>query len=168
MPSEMTFRTAFGSWSSALKRAGFAPTKFIPTKNGITRKGTRNKSRKRIINHNGYVQIFQPSHPLAMKNGYVLEHRQLMYDAGLLFNRKLEVNHINKIKTDNRLENLEALTKSYHAKLSTPKGTKRHRKLSIECKYCSTLTASRYQMCRKHYKLEWERGNIKNNKSTNI
>jgi hypothetical protein len=32
-------------------------------------KGARNKSRATLINHNGYAQIFEPEHPMAMKNG---------------------------------------------------------------------------------------------------
>lgn len=126
-------------------------------------KGSRNKVRGIVINHNGYATVFEPQHPMAMKNGYVLVHRMMAYDAGKLTDRSMEINHINENKLDNRLENFEVLTKVEHAKISTPLGTKRPRHNSKPCRDCLTLTASKYGLCRKHYKLEWQRGNIYEN-----
>lgn len=158
MPSEMTFRTAFGSWSNALRAAGLEPVKWIPTQHGVTRKGTRNQTRK-LVDEDGYDALFEPSHPMAKKNGYVRVHRKIAFDAGLLINPSDDVHHKNENKRDNRLENLEVLSKSEHARLSTPKGSTRPRRSSSKCSFggCDTLQKSRYGLCRRHYKLQWQR-----------
>ena len=121
MPSDMTFRLAFGSWGNALRAAGFEPIKVIPFG---ARKGRKNKKGvARIKSIHGYIHIFLPTHPMAMKNGYVREHRMVAYDAGLLIDPTMEVHHRNGIKTDNRIENLEIMTKAKHTSL-TWKGVK--------------------------------------------
>lgn len=154
MPSEMAYRTCFGSWGNALKAAGFKVTKFIPIG---ARKGARNKKRKKILSH-GYYLIYEPSHPMAMKNGYVREHRMIAYDKGLLKNKKDEVHHGNNIKTDNLESNLQALKKSVHTKI-----THTGRKVSDKypkCKMCEIRTKSKFQLCAKHYRIEWQRKKI--------
>lgn len=158
MPSEITFRRVFGSWSNALRAAGFEPVKFIPTLNGITRKGTRNKNRKEVIN-DGYLSVFEPTHPAAGRNGYVRVNRMVAYDAGLLTDLADEVHHRNQNKLDNRLDNLEVLSKAGHATITTPKGSKRPRRQTVRCFYpeCATETGSKYGLCVPHYKLQWDR-----------
>lgn len=87
-------------------------------------KGARNKKGvSRQVSVYGYIQLFKPDHPVAQKNGYVMEHRMVAYDAGLLTDLSMEVHHKNGIKTDNRPENFEILTKSQHTSL-TWKGIK--------------------------------------------
>lgn len=55
----------------------------------------------------GYVYIWKPTHPFAIKMGYICEHRLIMEQK---LNRLLKptevIHHINHIKTDNRLKNL--------------------------------------------------------------
>lgn len=62
----------------------------------------------------GYVRVFVPEHPLAMADGYVLEHRMVAWDYGILADPADHVHHINGVKDDNRPENLEALGESEH------------------------------------------------------
>lgn len=64
---------------------------------------------------NGYVRIWRPDHPLAMSDGYVLEHRLVAYEAGLDVVGK-HVHHRNEDKADNSTSNLEALGPSEHAR----------------------------------------------------
>jgi hypothetical protein len=156
MPSEMAFRTHFGSWAKALLAAGFEPTKFIPKG---ARKGSKNKVHKRVNSH-GYIHIYKPEHPEAMRNGYVREHRMLMADhIGRRLLPNEEVHHKNGIKDDNRIENLQLLLKPDHTSI-THTGLSRVTEINAkQCVFnnCTTLTRSGYGLCRKHYKLQWQR-----------
>lgn len=153
MPSEMPFRCVFGTWGKALKSAGFIPTKYIPIG---ARKGKKNKNGvKKIKDAHGYINIFNPSHPLSMKNGYVKEHRMIAYNNGLIKNSIHEVHHINGVKSDNRIKNLQVLTKEKHASIThkSIKKNKNHHK----CLFCEKNTRSKYQLCSYHYRNQWAR-----------
>lgn len=157
-PNDMPIRQRFGNWSNFLNAMGLSCLKWVPTKNGVTRRGTRNKYRKRIKNHNGYIEVFEPSHPTAKANGYCLEHRKLAWDNRILKDLNMQVHHINEIKDDNRLCNLQSIAIQDHT-IHHHKGAKRTRKNSKKClfKKCFELTSSQYGLCRKHYKLQWQR-----------
>jgi len=65
--------------------------------------------------HEGYILILTPGHPFAQKDGYVLEHRLVMEKHLCRYLKPDEVvHHINGIKTDNRIENLQLMTISEH------------------------------------------------------
>lgn len=86
----------------------------------------------RTMHAAGYVWIHSPTHPHAT-NRKVFEHRLVMeshlraneplsphlIEVGgeMYLRRDLEVHHLNGIKDDNRLENLEVLTSAEHARL---------------------------------------------------
>lgn len=75
------------------------------------RKGVYTK--KKRLNHAGYVVWYDPSSDHSMKGGWVYEHRFVM---GELLGRPLtvdeSVHHKNGDRTDNRPENLELWSKS--------------------------------------------------------
>lgn len=167
-PSEMPIRFNFGNWNNFVKACGREPLK--PKFNKEARensvkarkgeKGGNNKGGKRI-NNDGYVEIWMPDHPNSNKKGYVREHRLVMsnYLQRPLFTWE-DVHHKNGIKTDNRLENLEILSRSEHSRLHEKIQTEKHkRKKSSVCIFtnCEELTASKYGLCTKHYRLQWDR-----------
>lgn len=63
----------------------------------------------------GYVDIYEPTHPLARSDGYLFEHRKVAWDNGLLTDPSLEVHHRNEMRADNSLSNLEVKDGSTHA-----------------------------------------------------
>lgn len=67
------------------------------------------------IDKDGYVLIYTPSHPFTDKTKCVREHRLIyeQYYNCCLF-PWIEVHHINGIKNDNRIENLQPITSSDH------------------------------------------------------
>lgn len=70
----------------------------------------------RMLNEDGYVKVrVGADHPLADQNGYAYEHLVVWCAAGRL--RPVDgetLHHKNEDKTDNRIGNLELLTRSEH------------------------------------------------------
>lgn len=59
------------------------------------------------LNRQGYIIISKREHPFCDSHGYIREHRYIIEQKlGRYLNPKERVHHINKIKTDNRVENL--------------------------------------------------------------
>lgn len=131
MPSEMAFRTHFGSWGNSLKSAGLEPKKSVisPQCREATiqaHKGKRSSAWKggRRKDNFGYIQIWKPEHPNAKMKGYIHEHRLVMSEKlGRPLKSHEFVHHKNAIKDDNRIENLELMTKKVHRGI-------------VECPHC--------------------------------
>lgn len=68
----------------------------------------------RVTSPDGYIRIWCPGHPAAHADGYALEHRKVVIDAGIEIPDGWHVHHRNHDKTDNRLENLEVLSPAEH------------------------------------------------------
>ena len=69
----------------------------------------------RIYEKRGYVKLFLPEHPQCDSKGYVYEHRYVMEKhLGRPLIKEEDIHHINGVKDDNRIENLELHTRSSH------------------------------------------------------
>lgn len=96
-------------------------------------KGDLNSSFKgKEICSNKYIYEYRPTHPNANSDGRVRQHRLVVEDNWERFDEKYfsttesglhllkdeyDVHHINEIKTDNRVENLQILTRKEHSSL---------------------------------------------------
>lgn len=72
-----------------------------------------------VIDEQGYVRIFQPDHPRATKGGWIFEHRWVIeQQLGRHLERDEHVHHLNHIRSDNRLENLQLLSALEHMSIT--------------------------------------------------
>lgn len=117
------------------------------TKNG-SKSGINNGMYKGgRIERNGYVFILKPEHPNAYKR-YVQEHHLKMEKKiGRYLKPNEIVHHINEIKNDNRIENLQLMTRNEHDRLHCIErkltGNFLRRKIEngiyLKCSYCGKI-----------------------------
>lgn len=122
-PNNVSFRREFGSWNNFVKAMGYEPIK--PNLSEVARRNAAKAHRGRrsfnwkggkVRDAAGYVKVYKPDHPNAQKeNGYVFEHRVVMSESlGRPLRSHEYVHHRNAVKDDNRIQNLELVTKTTH------------------------------------------------------
>lgn len=88
---------------------------------------------KRYQRGDGYISIYAPNHPKASKSGSVMEHRLVMEQAiGRYLEASEHVHHINGVRNDNRLENLEVISAGPHALISIAAGIQKRAEMRDE------------------------------------
>jgi hypothetical protein len=96
--------------------------------------GAKKRKAGGLITAKGYVMIRAPEHPMASREGYVMEHRLVMAQVlGRNLTANEVVHHINEKKDDNRPENLQLMLKRHHDRLPKPK------RKPIRCPHCSGM-----------------------------
>ncbi len=69
----------------------------------------------------GYIYVYMPDHPNANGDGYIAEHRLIMEKhLGRHLAKEEVVHHVNGLRWDNRIENLEVLDKHKHHSAHKP------------------------------------------------
>ena len=89
-------------------------------KNDVMPRGKNHPSWKggRILHQGRYYLVLKPNHPKADSKGYVREHRLIMEEyLGRYLNSNELIHHLNGNKLDNRVANLELISRSEHIKL---------------------------------------------------
>lgn len=166
MPSDMAYRKAFGSWGNALIYCGYNVAKPFPSEKCRVAAGNAKRGKKgenaanwkggKFKSKFGYILIWDSEY-----KRYVPEHRKIMEEY---LGRKLlsneDVHHINRIKDDNRIENLQVISHSEHTLLHEKEDKVKHIcKSGKKCLFpdCEIITNSKYGLCAKHYRRQWNR-----------
>lgn len=105
-----------GAWSRAdLLQAGDV----VLTNGRMVGAANPNWKGGKALDKDGYVRVSgHREHPRANQHGQVLEHHLVMEShLGRLLAEGEEVHHKNTVKNDNRLDNLELMTKEQHMRL---------------------------------------------------
>lgn len=97
----------------------------------------------RTAENGRYRVAYVPDHPYSWSTGYVLEHRVVMENhLGRILQDDEVVHHKNENTKDNRLENLELMSKSSHGRLHAPKATC----IEVACAFCGKPLLLREKM----------------------
>lgn len=108
--------------------------------------GSRNGMWKggRVYHKKGYVALKADDHPYRNNAGYVLEHRLVMEKAiGRYLKLDEDVHHINGIKDDNRIENLQIILHSAHSSYTRSQHNPVRPRIDMSnriCMYCGSST----------------------------
>ena len=93
----------------------------------------------KIVKKGDYLYAVVPDHPNRTRNNYVLLHRVVMENhLGRLLTEDEVVHHLNEDKKDNRIENLEVMTKEEHNRHHSQIGRQNS---ILQCAYCHKIFA---------------------------
>lgn len=110
-------------------------------KNNHHSRGKLNSNYKggKIIDGYGYVKILSPNHPNKDFRGYVKEHRLVMEQhLGRYLTRDELVHHRDENKQNNKIENLQLITRSKHQNHHNPRKGYKKDTSDRRCLICNT------------------------------
>lgn len=88
------------------------------SKRKISEANRQNGEGHKKLRQDGYIKVYFPEHPYSSSDGYIMEHRLVMEKKiGRYLNADEVVHHINRVRADNRIENLMLMTKKEHCSL---------------------------------------------------
>lgn len=100
---------------------------------GKANKGKRRRDDYEFGGHeklrgDGYIRVYVPDHPYSSADGYVMKHILVMErHIGRYLSEDEVVHHINRVRDDNRIENLQLMTKSSHMSMHMKELNERRR-----------------------------------------
>lgn len=95
--------------------------------------GRTHNGRPVVMNHQGYLTIYEPTHPAAPKNGRILEHRFVMEKVlGRYLLTDEHVDHIDQDKTNNDPSNLQIMSPTDHSRKTNADKERARAKLLAE------------------------------------
>lgn len=96
----------------------------------------------RVYDDDGYIMLKMPEHPDSNNHGYVREHRLVMEKhLGRRLNPKEYIHHINGIRDDNRVENMQIVTWKEHLIIHRGKREEMKSRFCVVCDSNKTYVA---------------------------
>lgn len=142
------------------------------------KKGAINWKIEKIVSKGDYLYAVVKDHPRRTKYNYVLYHRIIVENhLGRLLNSNEIVHHKNHDKRDNRIENLEVMRSSEHAKLHASE--KGREWAELKCPNCDEIfhrelrqtflkKGSRYTCCSRKCRGQFSRNVQLNGETVNV
>lgn len=119
-----------GKSSIGRKHSEAAKKKMSQAKRGLRKRNDYEFGGHEKKRRDGYIKVYVPEHPNSTKDGYVMKHILVIEkEIGRYLLPGECVHHRNRVRDDNRLENLALMTKEEHAALHM---RERHEKRRIE------------------------------------
>ena len=126
-PPTDKFREAWvkiGKQAAGRSHSDVAKQKISAAKSGYRKSDNYEFGGHEKLRRDGYVKVYAPEHPNCTTDGYVMKHTLVMEkQIGRYLTENEVVHHINRIRNDNRIENLHLMTFKEHAELHM---TERH------------------------------------------
>ena len=94
------------------KSKGYCQGHFVQIKRGKPLTPLKQRANEGFKRSDGYIYLFLPDHPDSTSTGHIMEHRFVMSNhIGRSLKKNENVHHINGVRDDNRIENLELWVK---------------------------------------------------------